>query len=248
MEFKKDIFAKKFILNELMEKPLIFWDTCALLDILRVTDESRKPSLGSDALEDYEGLAKLIEEGKIVSITSFMVRHELEDNYHKLKDELRKKESTCIGNAKKYISFLENQNKRNKIIESLNSIDVVNRLDSLLVKLCKNTFILKEQKAIYEKFDIGKFSRMRILERVAPASKKAEYKDCYIWLTFVSLVRKINQHKKTVFFTSNLKDYAIDNGREVESRLKKDIEGLPNVELSFYVSKVLNSFRTVISS
>lgn len=248
MEFKKDIFAKKFIPNEMRERPLIFWDTCALLDILRVTDESRRPSLGLAALEKYEELAALIEDGKIVSITSFMVKHELEDNYHKLKDKLKKKESLSIDNLKKYISFIKNQNDRRGIIDSLNSIDVINRLDRLLVKLCKNTFILKEQKTIYEKFDIGKFARMRILERVAPASKKAEYKDCYIWLTFVSLARRINQHKRTVFFTSNVKDYSINNGGDVESQIKNDIEGLTNVELSFYISKVLNSLRTAIAN
>lgn len=246
MEFKADIYAKKFIAQKLGERPLVFWDTCAMLDILRVADKTRSPKLGIEALEAYEKIVQLIEAGRLVSVTSYMVRHEFNDNFENAHNSLIKTEKRCVGDILEYAGYAENQNAYHSVKVATDLIDAKNRIIGLLERLCKNTFVLKEQKFIYEKIDVSKQARERILHKIAPASRKQEYKDCYIWLTFVSLAKNIHQHKKTIFFTSNKADYMEEASSIPLERLNKDIAELENVEIKFYANDVNNRFESAL--
>lgn len=245
MDFKADIFTKKLVTRHLENKPLIFWDTCAMLDVLRVADKGHNPRMNTSMLESYERIVELIEMGKLVSITSEMVRHELEDNYDVAHQVLDGIEKYCVDGVVKYAKFSSNTNAYASVQESVRLINSKVRIEELLNRLCKNTYIIKEQKTIYGGIDVSKAARDRVLFKMPPASKKQEYKDCYIWMTFVSVAKCITSHRKTIFLTSNKEDFMDESTGKPHSRLNSDIIGLENVEILFDPNLARHELETV---
>lgn len=178
--------------------PYVFWDTCALLDILRI------PYRDADVkskVEQYQKILSLIENGDIVSITSDMVLYEFNSHYDDILQELNKNKDGIVSNLSRY-SFIMN----NEIKKKIDTISPLVRskecfvLLELVRKIWKKTYIIREQDAFKRK------AHTRTKLKQPPAKNKGEYKDCYIWSAFSMYANRSTAPLK-IFVTTNTADY-----------------------------------------
>lgn len=179
-------------------KPVLFWDTCALLDIIRIPIRSNLV-----ALSNYERIAELIEKGDILSVTSEMVLSEVNDHFLKekqiLENEQTRRKNEIIG----FADYMESQKKRDRIKSAVALLNVISRLELLTTRILRRTYIVRGESKYRDSADF------RLRNKIAPAARKAEYKDCYIWSSFLTFAHEY-PHTKLVFMTTNPKDYRQD--------------------------------------
>ena len=83
-------------------------------------------------------------------------------------------------------------------------------LFKLFNELISNTIFLTEN------LKYNKFAHFRVSYHMAPAQKKGEYKDCYIWATCLELAKQsISYDTNILFFTKNKDDF-FENGNLFE--------------------------------
>ena len=73
---------------------------------------------------------------------------------------------------------------------------------SIVEKIWKKTFVLKQQQSFMKNADY------RVRNYITPSGGKESYKDCYIWVSYIELMREINPTAPTYFFSVNTKDFA----------------------------------------
>ena len=71
MKNKNKLWLSQVAANIPNDRPIIFWDTCALVDVARIPHSTKKFTLQD--LEQYEQIAQWIEEGRVISVTSDVV-------------------------------------------------------------------------------------------------------------------------------------------------------------------------------
>lgn len=200
--------GKKIYLSQIedevpTDKVIVFWDTCALLDILRIPIRGE---LGMNALENYEKIAEYIENDQVVSVTSGLVIREFHDHYDEERQKMLRDQNNLKNKVTDYAGYMINERKRNRITESIRLLNVISRLESILSRILKHTLVLREEK-IYRSF-----ADYRLRNKMAPAARKSEYKDCYIWGTFLKFVHKIEPDSPYIsFMTKNSKDYEVQS-------------------------------------
>lgn len=194
--------------------PLIFWDTCGLLKILHIPECKENECL--NVLHNFEWVLEKINNDELISVTSDMVLTEL--NQHC--DNVVKNLVNCQNNAKKEIlkfSSLEIDVKVKRNTEAqLKQINVEKRLLKLMNSILQKTYIVKEHR------DFQNNAHYRVTNKIAPANAKSEYKDCYIWITFVTVIH-ILPNVKSMFFTDNKKDFL--NGGTPQNCIENDFTG-----------------------
>jgi len=202
---------------ETEKKPVIFWDTCSLIDIVRLPLPDRKQTIGS--------LVKVIEiKNKIVSKDIISVSSELcitEFNNHignwtNILESESKKLSTTFNN---FIGFINKANLG--AIPILPTNLSVYKLEDLLCQIIQA--IIKETIFIAEDASFASFAHFRTTNKIPPAKKKGEYKDCYIWGTCLE-IRKSNTDKSYSynFMSSNVDDYADTNKKDFVTEIKHE--------------------------
>ncbi len=183
------------------DKPIVFWDTCSLLDIFRF---AYRDSLNPNELKSYLLLLDKIEKGEIISISSELVLHEYNSNIGIVKNEYSSsinKTNSLIAKHFELINLFRTTTKNKLDISGLN---LINDLENLSKRISKKTYFVREEK----KFN--KFAHFRVKNYMAPAARKGEYKDCYIWGTCLSLADKLKQSKPIFFLTKNISDFYVD--------------------------------------
>ena len=178
--------------------PFIFWDTCALLDILRIPYREHDVKT---KIEQYQKILDLIENGNLVSVTSDMVLYEFNSNHDDILRELNKNKDGVVENLSRYSLVINSKLK--KKIESIVPLTKAKDcfvLLSLVRKIWKQTYIIREQDAFKRK------AHTRTKLKQPPAKNKGEYKDCYIWSAFSMYANRSNSPLK-VFITTNTADY-----------------------------------------
>lgn len=189
-------------------KIIIFWDTCSLLDIIRLPFCTK--NLNHLDFTLYQKICELIESGVIISISSAIIVNELSNNLIKAENDYDNGVKKIQDGLRQYDDFL---NVCNPPIPQF-SISLSRKPLREKLRLIYDR-ILDKTLFINEKTEFMKFAHFRVSNKMAPAEKKGEYKDCYIWGTCIKLSERIIRPRKDLFFiTSNPEDY-IKEGRDL---------------------------------
>ncbi|ABK43685.1 conserved hypothetical protein [Magnetococcus marinus MC-1] len=205
--------------------PVLFFDTCSLLDLVR--DPTRE-CFSSDQYETAIRLLRKVdgEEGYLHVVVNSQVHHELNDNFSSVCEDSENK----LDKLNKKIAFLQ------RVYVSIGATVSQN------LSFSKNDFS-QYGKNIYDSFigksitykeedDVAKnkaFDRSRFCK--APAKKgKQELKDCIVielYLFLAQHLRSIGYSNRIVFISSNTKDYASDvRGGILHPELKDDFDSV----------------------
>lgn len=176
-------------------KPVVFWDTCSMLYYLSMIDRRAYIEYQWD-----EKLLDLIETGKVYSVTSFIVLKEYNDHHDKLLNADKGKEEVMKSMMKEYAKCVGSPLKED-IEKGADSLALAERMEDMANRLWANTFIVDKDVSFMEK------AHNRVLAGSAPASVKQEYKDCYIWETFLTVADMLPNKEFAYFMTENTDDY-----------------------------------------
>lgn len=191
--FKK-IFLSQVAAEIPAGKPIVFWDTCSLIYILTVGVR--------DSFSDfpfYKDMLDWIENDEIVSITSSIVLDEFNDHYAEEHDKAVKD----IENLRKLIknyADLQVEPVKTQLIDLANSINLIDILEDIEARVWNKTFVVNEERQLAD------LAHYRVLHKMSPSMVKDQYKDAYIWCTFMSVASQLGGIKK-FFMTDNKEDY-----------------------------------------
>lgn len=218
-------------------KPVIFWDTCAILEMLRLPELSNNP--GRD-FDQYVFIANKIASGDLVSVTSELVFQEFNQHYLEELRDLRKHEQKQRDEIKKITAIMKNGLKRTRIEAGVDAMHTETRVTSTISKIWKNTILIREQKSFLQ------YAYTRVKFKMAPSKNKEQFKDSYIWGTFMNLAHGLAGYPKMYFFTLNKKDYLDPNSGRVMPQIVADISVLPNVEFHHVLGSVYGSIAALL--
>ena len=219
------------------KKPIIFWDTCSLLDIVRLPLPDRNNTV--DTLEKIIEIKNKIVSKDIISISSILCVAEFNDhidNCVKVLEIESKKLSISYNN---FIGFINKANLGAPPVENTNL--PIYGLEDLLCQIIQS--ITNETFFISEDTSFANFAHFRTTNKVPPAKKKGEYKDCYIWGTCLGI--RQNSIDKTYpyhFMSSNTTDYAALNKSHFVTEIHNEasinnITYFPNFKLAYGILK-----------
>lgn len=198
------IFKKSVSTSLPANIPIIFWDTCGLLKILHIPEENRREDV-IRLTEHFEWILDKIKNNEILSVTSEMVITELEQHLSEVVDKLSQNQDISRNNFLKFVELTSPDRKKTSYKNVINKISIVQRLDKIVRDIVRHTYILKEH------LDFTKNAHFRVKNKIAPAARKSEYKDCYIWSSFLHVINSIDPNTKVVFYTDNKQDYFFNN-------------------------------------
>lgn len=181
--------------------PIIYWDTCALLDIIRIPLWDRK-ELDKKTLDQYKAFANWIADGSIVSVTSDLVVEEFSHNYDKIRKQLEDQTKNLINSIDELTGYMENVVNATRIRTDLQQLEAYKVVTGVVERIWKNTIVIRSQKKYMKNADY------RIRNYVKPSGGQESYKDCYIWVCFMELMNIIHPVAQTYFFTVNTADFA----------------------------------------
>ncbi len=187
------------IVNNLRKK-VIFWDTCALLDIVRFPRDNEFSSL-----VDLIRIHNAILNDQVYSMASEITI--VEYNEHIL-STLNESIEVIKKVNKQYNCIITLINHFTSSLSSTSSIDLPSyNLERYLVAIVHDIL----SKTIFiEKNDIAPVWLDRIVAKKTPLKRKGEYKDAAIWCTCLSLAEKTyfdTESENMLFFSSNVNDY-----------------------------------------
>jgi hypothetical protein len=183
-------------------KPVIFWDTCSLLDIIRLPIPERKHALKK--LENVMVIRQKILNGDIISLASVLTVKEFNDHVGHTQDEVVRTAKRISQEYNKYLEFVK---KANPAITPTNVDLTAFNLEILLNDIVQD--IAVETIFIGRDDVFLRNAEMRVTGKIPPARKKGEFKDCYIWNTCLT-VRQMSQKINSPFgfLSSNVRDYS----------------------------------------
>lgn len=176
-------------------KPIIFWDTCSMLYFNSIVDRR-----AYDEYEWDEKLLSLIETGQVYSVTSMVVMKE----FNKHHDELHNKDVDLENRLRHTMGEYGNiigSPQKDDLQKGMAALNLSSHLDAMITRLWLNTYVIDEDVLFHQK------AHNRVLAEQAPSKEKQEYKDCYIWETFLTLCDSVVQKDKAYFMTENTVDY-----------------------------------------
>lgn len=185
-----------------ISKPILFWDTCSLLNIIRFL--YRDEGNVHDTLKSIQYIADKICKNEIYSVSCDINITEWNNNIDNTLNDVRhslQKTTDYHKNAIEAINVLYNYKKWS---EPLTKYSIEFELQSIALAIIDKTYFLKVDK------DIAFNALQRVKMKQPPAKKKNEFKDCAIWETMLSLCRNINMVNPTnnnVFYTVNTEDF-----------------------------------------
>lgn len=187
------------------QKDIIFWDTCALLEILRF------PYRGGD-VNTYRILNKingLIQSDDIYSLASSLTITEWNDHQQIISDETQNSLVKTGNYHRNCLDIINEIFTQGYASESIHDKMLVQSFETLANNILSKTIFIETE-------EIANKALKRVEHKLPPASKKQEFKDCAVWETIIKLSRDIyavEQTQKQVFFTVNTNDF-IDKSRE----------------------------------
>lgn len=103
------------------DKPILFWDTCALLDMLRIPYRDK---YDINLLISYERISDMIKRGDIVSLTSSIVDIEFDNHYGGTLNELRRSVGKVKRQAKEYTDYMSDDHLKSSIKTEIDRIEI----------------------------------------------------------------------------------------------------------------------------
>lgn len=219
------------------KKPVIFWDTCSLLDIVRIPLPERNNTI--DLVQKVIEVKSKIVSKDILSLSSALCVTEFNNHIERWIKELENESKRLSKSCNTFIDFI---NKINFGAATVPHIDLsIYKVEDVLVQIIHA--IVKETLFIKEDASFAHFAHFRTTNKVPPAKKKGEYKDCYVWGTCLE-VRHLSSDKSYSysFMSSNTTDYA-DNSKskfvtEIDHEASlNNITYFPNFKMAYGLLK-----------
>lgn len=195
--YNKVDFCKYF---NRQNKPVIFWDTCSLLDIVRLPVREDRAELLTKIIETKNKIV----DAKLLSVASTVTITEWNQNIGRVEEEFEKYVKTLNTNYNNFIKFV-NEFALTKKIPPINF--KIYKLSDALIRIAQ-TINSKTLFIDYQDFLLK--ATQRLLRKAPPAEFKNEYKDCLVWETCLEVRNHTrNQSNFWGFITSNSSDYMI---------------------------------------
>lgn len=185
-------------------KPIIFFDTCSLLDFIRFIFRAND---GISTLTAIQTIQQKIDNDEIYAVASELFIKEWNDNVDsamQTTSESFKKTSESFNLSAEVINTLMGQNV--PVGTDLSNYKVEDWLVAISRNIINKMYFIKQS-------DIADAALTRVANKIAPASKKQEFKDCAIWETMLALCSHINTRvdpatsPKKIFFATNIEDF-----------------------------------------
>lgn len=203
------------------DKPVVFWDTCALLDILRIPLRERV-NLSKRTLEEYEKIEEWIATGRLISVTAELVVKEFGEHADDVVKQLSIQERKTKEDVREQADYMLNGVQKTKITNGIDLLDIQSRVKELVKKIWRHTLVLRSQKSFASNADY------RVRNYIKPSGGKESYKDCYLWSSYITLMTTIASTEPCFLFTTNPSDFAENKGSvELHPSLKAE---LPNTQ------------------
>lgn len=235
-KIKKKVSSSQIDTTIPNDKPIVFWDTCSLLYIISIPLR--------DAFGDYNvysQLLKHIEDGDILSVTSTVVFEEFKQHADVLYNDILKDESRLVNIYKNYAKLIGDPDKT-VINDAASRIHLSDILVDVSNRVWSNTYVINEDN-LYK--DIAHY---RVMNKMSPAREKGEYKDSYIWASFMNMSQKLNNGLLRAFMTDNTEDYCDFEGKKVKG-LQPQIEidcNTVNAEFFWKTRQLYHRIREVL--
>ena len=188
------------------KKPVIFWDTCSLIDIVRLPLPGRNQTV--DSLEKVIEIKNKIVSKEIISISSELCITEFNNNIKNWTNTLESEGKNLSKTFNSFIGFINKANLGAPPIPptDLSAYKLENLLCQIILAITSVTLFVSEDNTF------ATFAHFRTTNKIPPAKKKGEYKDCYVWGTCLE-IRQTNSDKSYPynFMSSNVVDYADTN-------------------------------------
>lgn len=185
-----------------IDKPLLFIDTCTILDIVRVLYRDEIPNSNTDsALKIIE----LSQQGELQLIIADKVEEEFSKHIDATINSVEKEISNLNKRVVSIAQFQESISKMQLNISDLNSLKCHNEAGSVAKKLLEECLTIKRN----DTYIVN--ARKRVEAGQAPAKRgKAEQSDCEIIECFFDMCLKLrhkNFMERITFITSNTSDF-----------------------------------------
>lgn len=193
-----------FVQNHFNPNPknIILWDTCSLLDILRLPYRNGDIS----AFQNLIQIKALIDNNTIHSLCSSLTIAEWNEHEVKVKQETQDSLLLTSNFHKNSVDIINSIFTSTHTTTKLDDKGLVNELEHIADEILSRTHFVTTD-------EIANSALWRVANKRPPASKKREFKDCAIWETALAIGSGINgSGNKIVFFTVNTDDY-IDKSR-----------------------------------
>lgn len=180
-------------------KPILFLDTCVMLDVFRVVERSNNYA----PFNVYVELAKKVKAHDVVVVYNDTVLSEYRFNAPTVVQEQRSK----ILNLNRRWNAFRSMKDKSAVHNDVNlSVDkIINAAESTLSAIIKDAIIVKDyDAALRSSYDV-------VLKHKAPAVRDSQFKDAYIFRTCLDLAKKSG--KQIIFCSTNTKDYCDDSKR-----------------------------------
>ncbi len=179
-------------------KPILFLDTCVMLDIFRVVDRAND----YNPFNVYVELARKVKQRDVNIVYNDTVLSEYRYNAPNVVQEQRSK----IQSLNRRWNAFRSMKGKSKVDNEVNlPIDrIIRAAESTLSAIIKDAIIVKDyDAALRSSYDV-------VLKHKAPEVRDSQFKDAYIFKTCLDLARKSG--KQIIFCSANTKDYCEDNG------------------------------------
>lgn len=201
-------FADFLAIYSANPKPILFWDTCGMLEYIRFVYRENKGVTTLNAMLD---IASRIINHDIYSVTSELAAIEWDDNVGIVMDDMEKslnRTEVCHSLAVETINKLYGFTYTSV---DITAFQIKEMLRDLSLNMAELTHFLLFK-------DITEATLERVAMKTPPAHKKGgEIKDCAMWESMIHLCDVINMampdgSPNKVFYTVNINDFA-DRGR-----------------------------------
>lgn len=184
---------------------VLFWDTCSLFDIIRLPFRTKSDRY----LDYYQQISNLIIEKNIISVASVLTITEINYNFQNVEAEYDKYLRKLQNDLELHEDYLiKSNNTTQRILNfKLHEKGLKQYLFALFNTIIANTTFIAEKQTF------NKFAHFRVSYHMAPAQRKGEYKDCYIWSTCLELSKEIVQSNSKIFFFTRNKNDFFENGQ-----------------------------------
>ena len=119
----KRIWLSQASTNIVRSKPIIFWNTCALLDILRIPLLDR-PQFNPQILQAYEQIESWIAAKRLVSVTSDLVVREFSVHADDIVNALSSQEQNLKNDVKEQSRYMTDSIKATRIASIIDLLDI----------------------------------------------------------------------------------------------------------------------------
>ena len=179
-------------------QPILYMDTCVMLDIFRVVDRSNS----NKPFKVYVELAKKVKSHSVVIVYNETIQSEFIYNAPTVVKELRSKIQNLSRRWNAFRAMKDKSEVQSEI--NLSEEKIVRAANVTLKDIRRDAIIVKDyDAALRSSYDT-------VLKHKAPAVRDSQFKDAYIFKTCIDLAKKSG--KQIIFCSTNTKDYCEDNG------------------------------------